>query len=90
MMLSCYLHDGRTTLTLEDDVAARLKIESRKAGLSFKDTVNQVLRRGFEGNRSPAPAGPFKVKARPLGVHQGVDYGNVAELLELVEGPVAR
>ena len=34
----------RTTLTLDDDVAARLEQERRRRRSSFKDIVNDVLR----------------------------------------------
>jgi hypothetical protein len=32
----------RTTLTLDDDLAAKLKAESRRAGRSFRDVVNEI------------------------------------------------
>ena len=35
----------RTTLTLDDDVAARLKAEARRTGKPFKQLVNECLRR---------------------------------------------
>jgi hypothetical protein len=80
----------RTTLTLDDDVAARLKSESRRSGRPFKDVVNDYLRRGLEGTRSSEPRKRFVVKARALGVRPGIDYDNVADLLEQIEGPLAR
>jgi hypothetical protein len=33
----------RTTLTLDDDVAAKLRAETRRSGRSFRDTVNETL-----------------------------------------------
>jgi hypothetical protein len=80
----------RTTLTLDDDVAARLRSESRRLGRSFKDVVNDCLRRGLEAKRQLRPGKPFQVRARPLGTRQGLDYDNVADLLEQLEGPQAR
>ena len=44
----------RTTLTLDDDVAAKLRAEARKSGRSFKETVNQVLRLGLHTGEKPA------------------------------------
>ena len=35
----------RTTLILDDDVAAKLKAESRRAGRPFREIVNETLRR---------------------------------------------
>src|SRR5437867_5632762 len=39
--------DVRTTLTLDDDVAARLKALVRIGGPSFRTVVNEVLRAGL-------------------------------------------
>ena len=78
----------RTTLTLEDDVAARVKTESQRSGRSFKEVVNDLLRRGLEAKRPQRPRKPFSVRARPLGVRPGLDYDNVADLLEQIEGPL--
>ncbi|MGE0393765.1 MAG: ribbon-helix-helix protein, CopG family [Vicinamibacterales bacterium] len=39
----------RTTLTLDPDVAARLKKLVDDGGLSFKEAVNDALRRGLTG-----------------------------------------
>jgi len=80
----------RTTLTLDEDVAVRLQNESRRSGRSFKELVNECLRRGLESGRVPPSRTPFKVKARPLGVHPGLDYDNVADLIEQIEGPRGR
>jgi predicted transcriptional regulator len=37
----------RTTLTLDDDVAAKLKAEARRIGRPFREIVNNALRDGF-------------------------------------------
>lgn len=79
----------RTTLTLEDDVAERLREESRRTGKSFKDVVNTTLRAGLE--RRPAPRlPPFKVKARPMGLKPGFDLDDIEGLIERLEGPYHR
>ncbi|MGH9555702.1 MAG: hypothetical protein ACRD2Y_07755 [Terriglobales bacterium] len=76
----------RTTLTLDDDVAAKLKAEVRRTGNSFKQVVNGALRR--ELNKPAAKKlPPFKVKARALGLRPGLSYDKVWELIEKVEGP---
>ena len=81
----------RTTLTLDDDVAAKLKAESRRVGRPFREIVNEALRLGLAQRRPAAPRKPFKVKARDLGdVRQGLSLDNVAELIEQVEGPLHR
>ena len=81
----------RTTLTLDDDVAIRLAELQTALGQSFKDVVNQTLRVGLERRARPAtPPTRFTVKARKMGVRQGLNYANVGELLELLEGAAHR
>ena len=77
----------RTTLTLEEDVAARLKAEMQSSGQSFKETVNYFLRLGLHARERAQPVRPFVVKARELNPRPGFDFDNVAELLEQAEGP---
>jgi hypothetical protein len=77
----------RTTLTLDDDVAAKLKAESRRAGLPFREIVNETLRRGLASRRVTAERQAFKITARDLGdLKPGLCLDNVAELIEQVEG----
>ena len=81
----------RTTLTLDDDVAAKLKAESRRARRSFRDVVNETLRRGLAQRRTGVARQPFKVTTRDLGnLGPGLSLDNVAELIEQVEGPLHR
>ncbi len=77
----------RTTLTLEEDVAAQLKAEMQSSGQSFKDTVNYFLRLGLHTREKAKPIRPFVVKARELNPRPGFDFDNVADLLEQAEGP---
>ena len=78
----------RTTLTLDDDVAARLRAEARKTDLSFRETVNEALRRGLAAPSAAALRRRFTVKARDLGtLRAGLSFDNVGDLLERVEGP---
>lgn len=48
-------------------------------GQPFKQVVNSALRIGLEQLLKPAPAKPYKTKARPLGLNEGFSYANVAE-----------
>lgn len=77
----------RTTLTLEEDVAAKLKAEVRRSGKPFKQVVNELLRASMT---RPAPTRnlpPFRVKARDMGLHPGLNYDCISALIEQVEGP---
>jgi hypothetical protein len=80
----------RTTLTLDDDVAAKVKLESRRTGRSFKQVVNEALRRGLAERRTTR-AQAFTIRPRDLGnLRPGLQLDSIAELLEQVEGPVHR
>jgi hypothetical protein len=80
----------RTTLTL-DDVAAKLKAESRRAGRSFREVVNEALRRGLAQQHTGDTRQPFKITTRDLGnLRPGLSLDNIAELIEQVDGPLHR
>jgi len=81
----------RTTLTLDDDVAAKLKAESRRTGRPFREIVNETLRRGLASRRATARRHAFTIMARDLGdLKPGLSLDNVAELIEQMEGPLQR
>ena len=66
MMSVCSYHDVRTTLTLDEDVAAKLKTAARRSGRPFRDVVNEFLRIGL-AQRDRSPRDQFSVVARDLG-----------------------
>lgn len=77
----------RTTVTLDQDVAAKLKVEARRSGKSFKETINEAVRRGLVSPVQRKARVRFKVSARSLGeLRAGLDLNNVSELIERVEG----
>jgi hypothetical protein len=76
----------RTTLTLDEDIAAKLKAESRKTGRSFRDTVNTCLRVGLTLRKQSDTARPFRVKARDMGLRPGINIDKVSALLDDLEG----
>jgi hypothetical protein len=81
----------RTTLSLDDDVAAKLKAEQRRAGLPFKEIVNETLRRGLASRRIAARRQAFRVVARDLGgLKAGLSLDNIGELIEQTEGSLHR
>ena len=81
----------RTTLTLDDDVAARLQSKARRSGRPFREVVNETLRRGLATTPAGRARVPFTVKARDLGATApGLDLNNVADLLDRVEGSLHR
>ena len=78
----------RTTLTLDEDVARRLKAETRRTGKTFRLVVNECLRAALSSRlRGAAGAPPFVVQARDLGaLRPGLRLDNVGDLLEAAEG----
>lgn len=78
----------RTTVTLEEDVAAKLKAEARRTGKPFKTVLNECLRVALSTTHGKAQPMSFRIKPRDLGaLRPGLSLDNVAELLDLVEGP---
>ena len=82
----------RTTLTLDDDVAAKLKAETKRTGKPFKQVVNEYLRRGLFAKKSGGSSKQaFRVHVRDMGsLRPGLSLDNIGELLERVEGPAHR
>jgi hypothetical protein len=77
----------RTTLTLDDDVAARLQAEVRRTGRPFKTVVNERLRMALAQSAAVQKRSPFKVRPRAMGGPSvGLSYDNVGALLEEIEG----
>jgi hypothetical protein len=79
----------RTTLSIDDDVAHLLNREIRRSGVSFKEGVNHYLRLGLMASKHPVKK-PFVVTPRPLGLPPGLNYDNVEELIEFLEGGLHR
>ena len=74
----------RTTLTLEPDVAEKLKREADLHQKSFKETVNTALKRGL-GITQPKRKKPFRVKPRAMGLVAGVDALHLNRLADDLE-----
>lgn len=81
----------RTTLTLDDDVAFRLKkAQESERSKSFKEIVNETLRRGFDSQYEKPGKTRFKVKPFSLGLREGLRLDNIEGLLDQIEGPFRR
>ncbi|HLH97644.1 MAG TPA: ribbon-helix-helix protein, CopG family [Xanthobacteraceae bacterium] len=76
----------RTTITIDDDVAASLERLRRTRETSFKDLVNEALRRGIKDMTArPKPREPFRTRAVDLG-QPLIPVDNIGEALALAEG----
>jgi hypothetical protein len=73
----------RTTLTLDPDVADRLKEEARRQGVSFKEVVNSNLRRGLSAGDTPAS--PYKLSPRSMRAKPGLDLDRARDLADRLE-----
>jgi hypothetical protein len=76
----------RTTLTLDDDVAAKLRELAHRRKLTFREVVNGVLRRGLAAQepRVQSPR-PFRVQAFRSSFRPGVDPLRLNQLNDELE-----
>lgn len=75
----------RTTVELDPDVKAAVEQLRRSSGAGVSDTVNSLIRRGLVVRDQPKP---FVQATRSMGAR--IDVSNVADALDLLEGPSAR
>jgi hypothetical protein len=80
----------RTTLTLDEDVAAKLKAEARKTGRPFKETLNACLRAGLSLRKPAKTTQGFRVRTHDMGLRPGVNLDKISTLLDEIEGPEHR
>jgi hypothetical protein len=79
------LRDMRTTLTIDDDLAALLKRRARDLGLPFKDVVNRALRVGL--GEQPKPRARMTPKTIPhaFAFRAGIDLDKLNQLVDELE-----
>lgn len=68
----------RTTVTLDEDVEAKLRRVARERGQSFKETLNQAVRVGLDVEGSASRA--YRAPSRPMGARAGVDLDRALRL----------
>lgn len=78
----------RTTLTLDPDVAERLRKETRGGRVALKKVINDSLRRGL-GIETKGPRKRFKVKPQRSGFRAGIDPVRLGALLDDLEAEEA-
>jgi hypothetical protein len=68
----------RTTVTLDPDLAVKLRALACERGVSFKEALNSTLRRGLTtGGGSPRR---YRLESRRLGLRPGVDLDHALRL----------
>ena len=76
----------RTTLTLDEDLAKRLKELARQGGRSFKEVTNEVIRRGLSSGESQVEGiSAFRVEAKACGLKPGVDPHKLNQIYDDLE-----
>ena len=73
----------RTTVTLADDVAAELQRLRRERSVGVSEALNELVRAGMARRKEPRKK--FVQRTHSVGIT--IDVTNVAEALELAEGP---
>ena len=76
----------RTTVSLDDDVVARVKRESLSRGASFRDTLNDLLRSALLGIDYKPRRRALAILPTNMGHKPGLNYDSIESLLEYGEG----
>jgi hypothetical protein len=83
---SLYVLMMRTTLTLDDDVAAMLGRLRRRQRISLKRLINEALRRGLDDMaRRHRPREAIRTRAVALGRVRIASIDNIGEALAIAE-----
>jgi hypothetical protein len=80
----------RTTVTLDEDVMERVQRESKVRGASFRETLNDLLRLGLLAAAQRPARRTLRIEPVPMGWKDGLNFDDVAGLLEYAEGELRR
>lgn len=72
----------RTTVTLDQDVAQQIRERMRERGTGFKETLNELIRRGL---RSTQPVEPYETPTFDMGTRPGIDLDKALSLASSIE-----
>jgi hypothetical protein len=76
----------RTTLTIDDDLATKLRQLAHRRRMSFKEVVNAVIRRGLAAQvRGSDRPQPFRVEPFRSAFRAGVDPMRLNQLADELE-----
>lgn len=75
----------RTTVTIDDDLAAQVETMRRREGLSFKVALNHLLRLGVQAKSTPPKPKRFRTPTRKLGLKPGIDPTRLNALIDDLE-----
>jgi len=77
----------RTTVTLDNAAADKLHDRMRLSGKSFKETLNNCLRLGWDQPVGSVLAAPFVVEAGSMKLRAGIDPDDISGILDFLDGP---
>ncbi|HEX8109544.1 MAG TPA: CopG family transcriptional regulator [Kofleriaceae bacterium] len=75
----------RTTVTLEPDLAKKVKALAHRRKLSFKQALNEVIRRGLTSPDRQEAQTRFTVQPHAGGFRPGIDPGKLNQLVDQLE-----
>ena len=75
----------RSTLTIEDDLAGLLKQRSKELGKSFKEVVNQAIRKGLQVDDLPISKPTVVTRPHSFGTRPDLDWGRLNQLADELE-----
>lgn len=81
----CYVYCMRTTVSLDDDIAAAVQRLREQRHIGLSDAVNELIRAGLA---APARRTVFRQRTANLGLR--TDVSSVPDALEHLDGPEAR
>lgn len=73
----------RTTVTIDSDLAAKLRRIARERGITFRAALNSMLRAGLGAEAGTAR--PYRIPARRLGLRPGIDLDRALRLASSLE-----
>jgi hypothetical protein len=77
----------RTTLTIDDDVAAALERLRKSRDATLKEVINDLLRQGLrETSARTRQRKPYRTRVVHLGASKIGSLDNIGEVLALIEG----
>lgn len=75
----------RTTVTLDADLVKKLKALAHRRGQSFKQTLNDVVRRGLSAQEQRSRGERYVVTPHRGGFRPGIDPGKLDQLVDQLD-----
>lgn len=74
----------RTTVSLADDVAAAVQRLRKERSIGLSEAVNELIRAGLTKRQV---ANRFQPQTYDMG--EGIDYSNIGDAIETLDGPAS-